>query len=66
MIENKTQYTLTMAQAAVFKKSIEDLTLQGSSDGVDPVLHDAEIRGMKSVLDELEGEIAEYENHNRH
>jgi len=63
MIENDKQLEVTEYWIEMFKKAIEDKEKMREfwSEQVHAVLHQAELDGMKSKLEELEQEVADYE-----
>ena len=61
MITNQRQYKLAKAEAQRFEEALEKATAKGPRKGVHPRIHQAKLEGLKSQLEELEGEIAEFE-----
>ena len=59
MIKNGRQYRITKAVADRFEKSLRELTPQASA--ADPLLHTAQIDAVTSQLEELRGQLEEYE-----
>lgn len=62
MIRNEREYRITRAQAAKFERAIaETVSHPHESSDSHPLLWQAQIDGMKSLLDELREELAEYD-----
>lgn len=61
MIENERQYRLTQAQAVKFEATLRRLQSAPPNPNLHPDLQQAEIDGVKSILEELREEIAAYE-----
>ena len=62
MITNERQYKITRSKAKRFADAIKELDVTASERGkVHPRLVQAEREGMESVLEELQKELAEYE-----
>lgn len=61
MIENDLQRKITAESADMFRRGIAEREARGPAPGVHELLHRAEINGMKSMLEELQGQIAEYD-----
>jgi ribosome-binding protein aMBF1 (putative translation factor) len=60
MIKNERQYRMTKAHAEKFAHALHELTTVPKR-GVHPVLHKAQIDALKSQLEDLQRELAEYE-----
>lgn len=60
MIKNERQYRITKAQAQKFERAIQETTASPKRE-VHPVLRKAQIDAMNSQLDDLVGDIEEYE-----
>lgn len=60
MIKNERQYRITKAQAAKFGESLE-VKLSDDTKAIHPVLRKAQTDALRSQLDELNQQIAEYE-----
>ena len=62
MIKNELQYKLTKTSAKNFEKRLTWLReTPGAQDNLDPILAKAEEDGLQSMIDELRGELQEYE-----
>ena len=61
MITNQRQYKLAKAEAHRFEEALEKAKAKGPRKGVHPRIHQAKLDGLKSQLDELEDEIAEFD-----
>lgn len=59
MIKNERQYRITKAAADGFEKSLREIPHRVSSE--DSLLHKAQVDAMTSQLEELRGQIEEYE-----
>ena len=60
MIKNERQYRITKAQAERFQQALAEVSAR-PSPGVPRALHKAQLDGMKSQLEDLRGEMREYE-----
>lgn len=60
MIRNDREFKITKAQAASFEKALADAT-SDTSDSLHPMIRQAQLDAMRSQLDELQAELAEYE-----
>ena len=62
MIKNEFQYKLTKTSAENFERRLTWLREPpGAQDHLDPILAKAEEDGLQSMIDELRGELQEYE-----
>lgn len=61
MIKNERQYRITKAQAEKFTKAIQEVAAVPKR-GVHSVLHKAQRDALKSQLEDLQRELAEYES----
>jgi DNA-binding XRE family transcriptional regulator len=59
VIKNERQYRITNALADRFAQSLRELPRQASA--ADPLLHKAQVDAMTSQLEELHGQLEEYE-----
>jgi len=63
MIKNQRQYKITKAQLNKLQKSLVDYSKdKKSATVVHPTLYEAQIKALKSQIDELHSDIAEYES----
>src|SRR5258708_39497922 len=63
MIRNERQYSITRARAAEFRESLASLeTLPEQSEHLHPILRKAERDALRSQLETLESQLAEYED----
>lgn len=62
MISNERQYRITKAEADRFRRVLEELEQTGAEEGVHPRLAKAQHDAVRSQLDELREELAEYEH----
>jgi ribosome-binding protein aMBF1 (putative translation factor) len=60
VIKNERQYRITKAQAERFERTLSEVSVQPSR-GVPRALHKAQLDGLKSQLEDLRGEMLEYE-----
>ena len=60
MIKNERQYRITKAQAEKFERAITEVKAIPNRD-LHPALRKAEIEGLRSQLEDLKGELREYE-----
>jgi ribosome-binding protein aMBF1 (putative translation factor) len=60
VIKNERQYRITKAQAERFERTLSEVPAQPSRGGP-RALHKAQLDGLKSQLDDLRGEMREYE-----
>src|SRR5437867_2266324 len=62
MIKNERQYRITKAQAESFSKTLKKLEGTHPAVGVHPLLHKAQIDGLRGQLEDLQAEVDEYES----
>jgi hypothetical protein len=62
MIKNEREYRIAMAQANKFEQVLSQLGASQASSGLHPLVHRAQRYALKSQLDELCEQIAEYES----
>lgn len=66
MIENEQQYRVTKAQVEKFERALDQLiTHEAERSHIHPRLREAEEESMRSVIDELNAELREYEAHHQ-
>ena len=58
MIKNERQYGITKAQVRKFASAV---SVAETREDVQPALRDLELRALQSQLEELQGELAEYD-----
>ena len=61
MIKNEREYRITRAQAERFERALADLAERQPPRGVDPKLPQLEAAALRSQLDDLREQLAEYE-----
>jgi transcriptional regulator with XRE-family HTH domain len=61
VITNERQHRISRAEAKRFEEAIKRAEQQGERSEMHPRLHRAMVDGLRSQLDELQAEIAEYE-----
>ena len=61
MIKNERQYRITKAEAQKFETAIQQLEQMPTSTDIHPLLAKAEVDGLRSQLEDLQQEIAQYE-----
>jgi ribosome-binding protein aMBF1 (putative translation factor) len=59
VIKNERQYRITKAMADRFEKSLRELSRHGPA--ADPLLHKAQVDAAASQLEEMRGQLHEYE-----
>ena len=59
MIQNKHQYEITKGQATKFEQAISNFK---PADGVHALLNKAALESLKSQLEDLQAEMADYES----
>jgi cytidylate kinase/transcriptional regulator with XRE-family HTH domain len=62
MIKNERQYRITRAQADKFEKTLRELESASPVAGLHPTLHKAQIDALRSQLQDLQEELAEYDS----
>lgn len=60
MIKNERQYRITKAQIEKFEASLAELATHSDPE-IHPLLREAEVSGIRSQLEDLRQEVAEYE-----
>ena len=61
MIENNQQYRITKSQANQFNAALSQLMASPQSDQMHPLLRKAQEGALRSQLEELQAQLAEYE-----
>jgi len=62
MITNEKQYRITQSQAAKFKQALENFDPQAAvKEGLDPLFAEAHLEALRSELDVLSAQLADYE-----
>ena len=61
MVKSDREYRITRAQAARFVQAIERLEMSPAEPTLDPLLAKAEKDALRSQLEELQEQLAEYE-----
>ena len=63
MIKNERQYRITRAQADRFSQTLDSIRERASdTEGVHPLIAKAQEEALRSQLEDLEGELREYES----
>ena len=61
MIKNERQYRITKSQAEKFEQALLTLEKQGQAEGVNSLLHQAQLDALKSQRDSLLQKLMDYE-----
>ena len=61
MIKNERQYRMTRSRVDEVKNSIAELAQADLPPGLDPGMRDLQLEALRSVLDDLEAELADYD-----
>ena len=61
MIKNERQYRITKSRVDELRRSIAELTNADLSEGLDPAMRELQLDALRSVLADLEGELADYD-----
>jgi len=61
MIKNERQYRITKSQAQKFQDAIHVLEAGERNEGLHPLLHQAQVNALRSQLQELQADLAQYD-----
>lgn len=61
MIKNERQYRITKSQAQKFEGAVRELLAGERQEGLHPLLHQAQVNALRSQLQELQADLAQYD-----
>lgn len=61
MIKNERQYRITKSQVQKFEDAIRELEARERQEGLHPLLHQAQVNALRSQLQELQIDLAQYD-----